>query len=265
MEPPPATKSSAEEASKSAASHFLLDTALTAFTQLIALRFATQRAIVSLTDHQHEYFLAESTSSLNLLDPKPYARNQFLSMDGSKVPRNASLCEQTLCLAPNRAKGTLPAFVVPDLRLNEKLSHLECVKGAPYLRFYCGVALTNNKGITIGSVYVVDDTARPEASFDHIQFLTTMAVTVMDYLENIRAKEEIVRVTKMSQGLHAFIEGAGTMYGDWKRLSRYNLPAGAGIGYSWKSVRVDIAEPHNGRRPDSTRKADTDKSIRPGK
>jgi len=242
-----------------------LDTALTAFTQLIAIHFSAQRAIVSLTDHQHEYFLAESTSSLNLLDPEPYLRNQFLSMGGSKVTRNASLCEQTLCIAPNREKGTLPAFVVPDLRLNGKLSHLECVKGAPYLRFYCGVALTNNKNITIGSVYVVDDTARSEVTFDQIQFLTTMAVTVMDYMENIRVKEEIVRVTRMSQGLHAFIEGVGTMHGDWKRLNRYSLPAGAGVGYSWKSVRVDVDESQNSKRPDSTRKVDKDKSIRPGK
>lgn len=138
--------------------------------------------------------------------------------------------------------GTFPASIIPDLTLNGKLNNLECVKGAPYLRFYCGVALTNNKGVTIGSVYVVDATTRAGATFEQIQFLTMMAGTVMDYLENIRIREEASRVTQMSQGLHAFIEGAGTMYGDWKRLRMHNLPAGAGIGYSWKSNRIEMTD-----------------------
>jgi signal transduction histidine kinase len=238
----PNSHSSSNEATDFATSRFLLDTALTAFAQLIALRFDAQRAIISLTDHEYEYFLAESTSTLSHLSAERYAQNQFLSRSGSKVSRDASLCEQTLHIAPYQGMGTFPASVVPDLTLNGKLNQLECVKGAPYLRFYCGVALTNNKGVTIGSVYVVDATARAGASFEQIQFLTMMAGTVMDYLENIRIKEEVSRVTRMSQALHAFIEGAGTMYGDWRRLRSHNLPAGAGIGYSWKSGRVDVAD-----------------------
>jgi hypothetical protein len=39
----------------------------------------------------------------------------------------------------------------------------------------------------------------------------------------------------MSQALHAFIEGDGTMDGDWQRLKRYNLPSGAGVGFSWET------------------------------
>lgn len=219
------------------------DTALTAFAQLIALRLACQRAIVSLIDHENEYFLAESTSTLSHTDDDGLAQNAWLSISGARVPRGASLCEQTLRLVPNQdtTAEMTPVFLVPDLRLDEKMSKLDCVKGAPYLRFYCGVALTNKAGFNIGCVYVVDDRPQTDFSLEQAQFLTTMAATVMDHLENIRAKEDIVRVTMMSQALHAFIEGDGTMDGDWQRLKKYNLPAGAGVGFLWETKKADGA------------------------
>jgi len=227
------------------------DTALTAFTQLIALRLASQRAIVSLIDHENEYFLAESTSTLSLIDDEGPAQNAWLSISGARVPREKSLCEQTLRLVPNQdtTAEMTPWYLVPDLRLDEKMSKLDCVKGHPYLRFYCGVALTNKRGINIGCVYVVDDRARTDFSLEQAQFLTKMAATVMDHLENIRAKEDIVRVTMMSQALHAFIEGDGTMNGDWQRLKRYNLPSGAGVGFHWESNKNDGAGSYvNGKK-----------------
>src|SRR5438045_8159439 len=49
----------------------------------------------------------------------------------------------------------------------------------------------------------------------------------------------------MSQALHTFIEGDGTMSGDWKRLRRNNVHAGAAIGYSWESNKVDQTEVQN--------------------
>lgn len=217
------------------------DTALTAFAQLIALRLVAQRAIVSLIDHENEYFLAESTSTLSLIDDDSNAQNAWLSISGARVPRGASLCEQTLRLVPNQdtTAEMTPVFLVPDLLLDENMRELDCVKGAPYLRFYCGVALTNKSGIKIGCVYVVDDRPRTDFSLEQAQFLTKMAATVMDHLENIRAKEDVVRMTRMSQALHAFIEGEGTMDGDWQRLKKYNLPAGAGVGFSWQSSKKD--------------------------
>ena len=135
------------------------DTALTAFAQLIALRLVSQRAIVSLIDHENEYFLAESTSTLSLIGDDGPAQNAWLSISGARVPRRESLCEQTLGLVPNQdtTAEMTPWFLVPDLTLDENMSQLDCVKGPPYLRFYCGVALTNKKGVNIGCVYVVDD------------------------------------------------------------------------------------------------------------
>jgi GAF domain-containing protein len=163
------------------------DTALTAFAQLIALRLDAQRAIVSLIDHENEYFLAESTSTLSLIDDDSPdgdapAQNGRLSISGARVPRRASLCEQTLHLVPD-GHTMAEKFLVADLRLDEKLRDLDCVKGPPYLRFYCGVALTNKKGINIGCVYVVDDRPRNDVTLEQAQFLFRMSATIMDHLE----------------------------------------------------------------------------------
>jgi hypothetical protein len=213
------------------------DTALTAFTQLIALRLESQRAIVSLIDHENEYFLAESTSTFSLIGDHGPTQNAWLSISGARVPRTSSLCEETLLLVPNQdtTAEMTPVYLVADLRKDEKMCNLDCVKGRPFLRFYCGVALTNKEGIKIGCVYVVDDRPRTTGvSLEQAQFLTQMAATVMDHLENIRAKEDVVRVTRMSQALHAFIEGDGTMDGGgWQRLKRFNLPTG--VSYHWES------------------------------
>lgn len=230
------------------------DTALTAFAQLIALRLDSQRAIVSLIDHENEYFLAESTSNLSLVGDDGHAQNASLSISGARVPRAASLCEQTLCLVPNQdtAAEMTQVFMIPDLRLDENTSQLNCVKDAPYLRFYCGVALTNKKGVNIGCVYVVDDRPRTDFSLEQAQFLTTMAGTVMDHLENLRAKEDVVRVTMMSQALHAFVEGEGTMDGDWQRVKKYNLPAGAGVGFHWESNTNNVDAPVSTESTNST-------------
>jgi hypothetical protein len=41
----------------------------------------------------------------------------------------------------------------------------------------------------------------------------------------------------------------GTMSGDWQRLKRYNLPSGAGVGFSWESNKDDGAgEYSNGKK-----------------
>lgn len=197
---------------------------------------------MSLSDHENEYFLAESTSTLSLLDAKNHAQNHKLSISGARVARTASLCEQTLRTKPKPIAGKFPVITISDLSLNKRTKGLECVTGAPALRFYCGVALTNNRGINIGSVYAVDSTPRDSITLEQAEFLTMMAATVMDHLENIRAKEEVTRVTQMSQALHAFIEGAGTMEGDWARLRTHNLPAGAGVGFTWGSSNVNSTE-----------------------
>ncbi|KAL3420968.1 hsp90-like protein [Phlyctema vagabunda] len=210
------------------------DTALTAFCQIIASRFEAQRAIVSLSDHKYEYFLAESTSTFSLIDDDG-AQNAWRSICGPKVCRTASLCEETLQMASTANQASVQAHLVPDTVLDERMCKLGSVAGEPHLRFYCGVPLTNSNGVNIGCVYVVDERPRAGASNVQVQFLGTMAATIMDHLENIRAKQDIVRVTRMSQALHAFVEGDGSMVGDWQRLKTYDVSADSGVKFRWES------------------------------
>lgn len=188
-----------------------------------------------MIDRDNEYFLAESTSTFSHVDDEG-ARNAWLSIRGGKIPRFASLCEKTLYHARHRHQNTASVVMISDLRLDERLSGLDSVTGPPYLRFYCGVPLTNKNGVNIGCVYVVDDRPRESVSEPQAQYLNIMAETIMDHLENIRAKEDITRVTHMSQALHAFIEGDGTMDGDWQRLKKYYPQAGgAAVGFRWET------------------------------
>lgn len=48
------------------------DTVLTALAQLVAWRFNADRAMVSLIDRETQYFIAESTKTLQLDDPTQY-------------------------------------------------------------------------------------------------------------------------------------------------------------------------------------------------
>lgn len=105
------------------------DTALTAFTQLIALRLASQRAIVSLIDHENEYFLADSTSTLSLIDKDGSAQNAWLSISRAQVPRDKSLCEQTLRLVPIQnttaeSKEIYPVRLQTALKLTLNTSYM---------------------------------------------------------------------------------------------------------------------------------------------
>lgn len=74
-----------------------------------------------------------------------------------------------------------------------------------------------------------------------------MTITIMDHMETNRAKEDMIIVTRMSQALHAFIEGDGSMDGDWERLKRYDLPLGAGVDFHWESNKAEgtTGQPHH--------------------
>ncbi|CAG8982831.1 hypothetical protein HYALB_00006641 [Hymenoscyphus albidus] len=233
------------------------DTALTAFAQLIAIRLACQRAVVSLIDSEREYFLADSTTPPQSLPNDEWVPQNTWSSSRDGVLRAQSLCERTLQLGiegngDKHGSSSIPIVFISDLHQDDHLCHLDCVKGAPNWGFYSGVPLVNKNGVTIGCVYVVDE--RPKTTQftkEQILFLQTMTLTIMDHLENNRAKEDMIIVTRMSQALHAFIEGDGSMDGDWEILKRYNLPLGAGVDFKWESNKDEgsTGESHHYKNP----------------
>ena len=75
------------------------------------------------------------------------------------------------------------------------------------MKYYAGVPLITKRGIPIGSLFVVDSRVRPDLSPLDINFMGTMAMTIMRHLEMVRAVEEHRRGMKMSRGLASFVEG----------------------------------------------------------
>jgi len=76
------------------------------------------------------------------------------------------------------------------------------------MKLYAGVPLITKRGIPIGSLFVVDSREWPNGlSHDEINFMGTMAATIMKHMEMCREVEEHRRGMKMSRGLASFVEG----------------------------------------------------------
>ncbi|PBP27534.1 hsp90-like protein [Diplocarpon rosae] len=167
------------------------DTALTAFCHVI--------------DAQTQYFIAEGTKTVDLVDNNKHAAGDEIWIGCAAVKKAGRLCERTIAVKPT--EGRYPYFVVDDLSKDERFSSLPFVTGSPFMRFYAGVPLITKRGIPIGSLFVVDDRVGHGLSQDKAHFMGTMAVTIMRHMEMSREVEEHRRGMKMSRGLASFVEG----------------------------------------------------------
>ncbi|CCU76920.1 histidine kinase [Blumeria hordei DH14] len=198
------------------------DTALTVFCQLTAWRTGCQRAMIrfqsqasenqimlivrSLIDAETQYFVAESTKSMNLVDHTQHDPGDGLWMGCGSVSKAGRLCERTIAVFPTCGE-TYPSFVVDDLSKDERFNNLPFVTGPPFLKRYIGVPLITKRGIPIGSLFVVDDKPGNGLSESNNRLMGTMAKTVMRHFELVREVEEHRRGIKMSRGLASFVEG----------------------------------------------------------
>ena len=113
-------------------------------------------------------------------------------------------------VTPTKAGGTYPSFIVGDLTKDEQFNQLPFVTGPPLLKFYAGVPLITRRGIPIGSLFIVDDRVRT-LSDDEINFMGTMASTIMKHIDMVRQVEEHRRGMKMNLGLASLVEGRGEL------------------------------------------------------
>ncbi|KAI9880255.1 MAG: hypothetical protein M1830_004600 [Pleopsidium flavum] len=182
------------------------NTALTAYAQLTALRLNASRAMISVIDHETQYFIAESTKTLNLLDnSKSETEGDGLWLGCASVSAAGRLCEKTIEL-PVIPNG-FQAFVVNDLSQDPRFNQLPFVTGPPFFRYYAGVPLTTNRGINIGSLFIIDEQVRADLTQEQKIFMTVMSRNIMAYLELGREAEERRRGQTMSRGLARFVEG----------------------------------------------------------
>lgn len=135
------------------------------------------------------------------------------------VEKEGRLCERTLEAAaePNR----YAMFTVTNMQDDPRFANLPFVCGPPYFKFYAGTPLTTKRGINIGSLFVLDDVARPALPPEQVEFLGTMATVVMKHMEVTAEAEERKKILRLSMGMNAFVEGRS-------RLASHNITEGSG-------------------------------------
>jgi hypothetical protein len=105
--------------------------------------------------------------------------------------------------------GVPPVFVVPDLSQDERFCNYPTAKAA--YRFYAGTPLRTRRGVSVGSLCVLDHRPRDGLPEEQQDFMVTIANIIMDYLEMRREAQERRKVSRMAQGLNAFVEGRSSI------------------------------------------------------
>jgi hypothetical protein len=162
--------------------------------------------MVSLIDRETQYFVAESTKTLDLSDSSQHDDPSDAIWAGCiNVPKAGRLCEHTIQELP-RSNGDPALFEVLDLTKDERFNTLPFVVEAPHFKYYCGVPLRTKKGVAIGSLFALDDKVREPLGHSNQMFLATMAENVMAHYENIKEKEDRKRSLNMNMCLAAFVD-----------------------------------------------------------
>lgn len=97
--------------------------------------------------------------------------------------------------------------MVTDLSQDSRFNQLPFVAGPPSFKYYAGTPLTTNKGINIGSLFILDNVVRPPLTADQQSFLGSVAQIIMKHMEVGREAQERKKAMRMSRGLNAFVEG----------------------------------------------------------
>ncbi|KAL4897520.1 hypothetical protein BDV59DRAFT_190499 [Aspergillus ambiguus] len=183
---------------------------LNSFAQLAALRLNVDRVLISVSDRDSQFVLAQATRPLSDSCGRTSGDGDW---DGCPTLNNSAwpMCRDTVAL-PTTVKdpGETPFLVVDDLSQDEKYKCLPFVKGAPYFRFYAGTPLTTETDINIGCLFVLDTKPHDGLADIERETLATLAPLIMNYLKVSRQASEGRRATRLSRGLSCFVEGSSS-------------------------------------------------------
>ncbi|RYF92249.1 MAG: PAS domain S-box protein, partial [Caulobacteraceae bacterium] len=143
-----------------------------AFDRLTALAadlFDTPMALVSLIDHDRQWFKAR------------------VGLDACSTPRDEAFCNHALDLEPGSV------LVVEDASQHPIFKTVPAVTGEMGIRFYAGALLTTAAGAALGTLCVFDTVARPRPSERQLKRLSMLAEMVVETLEGRRRAAEAVR------------------------------------------------------------------------
>ncbi|KAJ5930069.1 hypothetical protein N7466_005562 [Penicillium verhagenii] len=208
------------------------NTTLTSFAQLAAQHLNAQRAFITILNRDAQFIIAEATKTTHIGEPgllvgeqgrlfagtstlqSPWNVCQVKSLIRSIISSIKShyeltsfLAQETVATSPDTQDGKYPLLVINDLALEERFKNLPFVDGEPHSRFYAGTPLTTDRNINVGCLFVLDPHPRDGLSEVQKDALGTVAAMVMDYMHISRQAVEGRRASRLSQGLHLFVDG----------------------------------------------------------
>ncbi|KAH8805813.1 hypothetical protein F5884DRAFT_860410 [Xylogone sp. PMI_703] len=193
------------------------DPALTAFAQLGVVRLNAQRGVVNLTAAGREWILTIVGKNRTLQDDGRGGEDP----DGNNWP---TIGEKELGLAPRTVElldgkdspdgQPLPHLIVNDLHTDPRFSTHPILVNESYVRFIAVFPLRTYNNIIIGTYMIVDDKPREHVCSSDIEWLSSMAVTIMEHLDNERVRRIQDRSERMIKAMGLFVEGKHSIR-DW--------------------------------------------------
>ncbi|CAI7627996.1 unnamed protein product [Penicillium glandicola] len=202
------------------------NTTLTSFAQLAALRLNAQRAFITVLNTDSQYILAEATRNTNLGSSNSSVGEGDRLFAGTSTLSDAwNICQETVAIGSDNQDGLYSFLVVNDLQQEERFKRLPFVTQEPHSRFYAGTPLISDSGINLGCLFVLDSEPRPGLSGIEKDTLGKVGELVMDYLLVSRQATEGRRASRLSRGLHLFVDGNSSFASNTHISSRPNSPA----------------------------------------
>ena len=127
------------------------------FTQLAAQICETPISLITLIDESHQCY------------------KSIVGLDILELPQDISFCEYTILQAE--------IFEVPDASLDQRFQNNPLVTGLPLILFYAGMPLICDEGYCIGTLCVIDHTARQLTHKQH-SALTALGRQVVSKIQS---------------------------------------------------------------------------------
>ena len=186
-----------------------IDSALTAFAQLGAVRLGAARSLISLVDDNYQYILAEATPTSSFRS-NSHQRPDSLWLGRSVIPKKRGLCGSVLRSQidnPGLEEPGNSVVVINDLTQDQEFGAIRFTVNQPHSKFYAGVPLKSPRGSFVGIFCVFGDQTRDGLDQELRVFMEDMAVTIVEHLEHRRRKDEHKRSEQMIRGLTSFMAG----------------------------------------------------------
>ncbi|KAE8315559.1 hypothetical protein BDV41DRAFT_586402 [Aspergillus transmontanensis] len=188
------------------------NTTLSSFAQLAALRLDVERVLISVSDRNSQFILAQSTRSSTKTNKHEMSGDEVWGGCSTISTETWKMCAATVALGPSKKEqGQCKFLVIDDLSQHDEYKGLSFVREKPNFRFYAGTPLTTETNINIGCLFVLDTKPHDGLTDTDKETMKTVSMLIMDYLRVSRQASEGRRAARLSRGLSCFVEGSSSL------------------------------------------------------